>query len=67
MEIKDDTGGDLMLCPECLAEMTVVDNGIGDPIWICSCKTVLDYEPDDEGGDDDGLEDMKIRAIEGDH
>jgi hypothetical protein len=55
-----------MLCPECFAEMTVVDNGNGDPIWICRCKTVLEYEPGDEGGDDDGYEEMKITAYEGD-
>ncbi len=55
-----------MLCPECFAEMTVVDNGGGDPVWLCRCKTVLEYEPGDETGDDGGLEEMKIRAIEGD-
>lgn len=52
-----------MLCPECFAEMTVVDDGIGDPIWICRCKAVLAYEPDDEGYDDGSLEDAKIRAV----
>ncbi len=61
MYTKDGAGGDRMLCPECFAEMTVVDNGDGDPVWICRCKTVLEYEPDDEGGNDDGHEEMKIR------
>lgn len=55
-----------MLCPECFAEMTVVDSGNGDPMWICRCKTVLEYEPGDDWWDDDGYEEMKIRESEGD-
>ncbi len=55
-----------MICPECLGRMVVVDNGDGDPVWICRCGTALAYNPSEDGADDGRLEEMKIRAMESD-
>ena len=53
-----------MLCPECFAEMVIVDNGNGDPVWLCRCKAVLDYDPREEW-EDDGKEEMNFRESDG--
>lgn len=60
--IESAIGDEKMLCPECLAEMTVVDNGDGDPVWLCRCKAVLDYDPGEEWGED-GKEELNVRGF----
>ncbi len=59
-------GGERMLCPECLKEMVLVDNGDGDPVWLCRCKAVVDYDPGEGCGDGGKLEEMEIKAFESD-
>ncbi len=38
-----------MLCPECFTRMSVVDDGWGNPSWVCpNCCCALDYSREDE-------------------